>query len=195
MKNLLNAIKATWELVKACGSFLLALVLSPFRPQAAELRKAASEGRKPRSTWSRALGAIGLASAFLFLVAAQGHSAATTIAVSKMGRAGTTQTASTMDFSNGNRVFLASDDIFLLFVNPGATSTTITASDYLVSDQGVTQNATIAVHGGATVVSGPWKTGRWRDTSGYLQLFPTGLTTTTIRALRLPMGEPDRQTN
>jgi len=194
MKDFFKALSSTLDLMRACGSFLLALVLSPFRVQARELRAAHAEGRRPKATFNPVMGAIALF-LLLFLLVSQAHAVATTIAVSKMGRSGTTQTASTMDFSNGNRVSLTSDGIFLLFVNPGATSTTITASDYGINPMGLTLNATIAVHGGATVVSGPWKTSRWRDGSNYLQLMPTGLTTTTMRALRLPIAEPDSQTN
>lgn len=136
-----------------------------------------------------------LISLFLSLFMASGLMAASTLVGStKIVRVGVTQTATTQDATNGNKVLLPTDGVILVFSNPGATSTTITATDQYTNEQGYSTNASIYVHGGQTVYAGPWKRTRWSDGNGYLQLSYTGLTTTTLTVVRLPIGEPDSQT-
>lgn len=134
--------------------------------------------------------------AFALTMAPSAAQAATTLATpTKIIRSGVTATATTVGSTTDFKVYLLTDGVILQLTNPGASAFTFTATDQLISTiTGVATNATVAVAGGTTVTLGPWKKSRWADGQGYLNWAASGMSTTTVAAYRLPLGEPDSQT-
>lgn len=138
--------------------------------------------------------AIGLVALTLLLAPKEARAASTEVTVHKLTRTGVTYTASTVDVSNGNKFKLLTDGVLLQFTNSGATNTTVTATDQFTNPQGYTYDAVFYVASGKTITVGPWLRSRWASSTGYLEVDYAGDTNCTVRALRLPIGEPDSQT-
>lgn len=186
-------LKPLGKLISAAFAFLAAILLAPVRKQP----KNGGGFDKPvlsLGEYVLMLGLLLLLGLVLFLPASARAAAATEITVYKLTRTGVTITPSTVDSTNGNKFSLATDGVYLRFANPGATNTTITATDRFTNPQGYTYDATIYVPAGVTVDVGPWLRSRWADSTGYLTVSYAGNTTTTVAARRLPIGEPDSQT-
>lgn len=141
------------------------------------------------------LSILGLILALGLVVPELAFAAPTQIGTNSITRSSVTQTATAVDVTNGNKIYLK-PGLVLVFRNPNAdgNACTVTIADQLGSNTGVQTNASFAVAFGETRYAGPFSASRWADGSGMLQISYTGTTNTTITGVELPYGKPERDT-
>lgn len=119
--------------------------------------------------------------------------APTTLTVQELSETEYTQSLTTVDTTNGNRVLNPNGDIFFILSNPGGSSASVVfdaaSSSVEVPGYGPLTKADLTVSLGATTTKlvGPFAKRAWNDSSGYVQLTFTGAgsNSVAVKALKL----------
>lgn len=131
--------------------------------------------------------------ALFMLVSSVVFAAPTTLTVQELSETEYTQSLTTVDTTNGNRVLNPNGDIFFILSNPGGSSASVVfdaaSSSVEVPGYGPLTKADLTVSLGATTTKlvGPFAKRAWNDSSGYVQLTFTGAgsNSVAVKALKL----------
>lgn len=95
--------------------------------------------------------------------------------------------------AGGDQIQISGNEI-LRIKNTGGSTRTVTFDSRKQDEFGVDQNESVAIAAGATVICGPFRTDRWADGQGYLNLSYSAGTAATleIEIDRALFGQADK---
>lgn len=131
--------------------------------------------------------------ALFMLVSSVVLAAPTTLTVQELSETAYTQSLSSADTANGNRVLNPNGDVFFILSNPGGSTADVifdaASSSVEVPGYGPLTKSDLTVSLGATTTKlvGPFAKRAWNDSSGYVQLTFSGAgsNAVTLKALKL----------